>query len=100
MAMISVAMEMAMIARVAALGSFAPGAPRYWPQYGGTREVRLLDGAWSYGYIDGWDSGFDSTSATFTPSAALTPNTTNVPSCMDVVAGGAAGYLGPRGVAM
>jgi hypothetical protein len=29
-----------------------------------------------------------------------TPNSTAVPSCMDVVAGGAPGYLGPRGVAM
>lgn len=39
-------------------------------------------------------------SPTFTPAQASTPNTTAVPSCSDVVAGGAPGYLGPRGVAM
>ena len=79
---------------------FAPGAPRYWPKYGGAREVRVLDGSWSYGYVDGWNSGFDSMSKAFVPSSAVTPNKTTVPSCMDVVAGGASGYLGPRGVAM
>lgn len=85
---------------VAAAANFAPGAPRYWPKYGGTREVRLLDGTWNYGYIDGWNSGFDSMSKTFSPKLGVTPNKTVVPSCMDVVAGGASGYLGPRGVAM
>ena len=80
--------------------AFAPGAPRYWPEFGGARAVSLLDGTWSYGYIDGWNSGFDSMSKSFSPTAGATPNKTTVPSCMDVVAGGAPGYLGPRGVAM
>ena len=80
--------------------SFADGAPRYWPKFGGTRDVRLLDGDWGYGFIDGWDSGFDSMSASFKPLASMTPKRTNVPSCSDVVAGGAPGFLGPRGVAM
>lgn len=82
------------------LGSFPPGAPRYWPTFGGAREVRLLDGEWSFGFIDGWDSGFDSMDPNFMPARAITPNKTLVPSCMDVVAGGAPGYLGPRGVGM
>ena len=88
------------LAIAAATQNFAPNAPRYWPKYGGTREVRLLDGTWEYGYIDGWNSGFDAMSKTFVPKAGVTPNKTAVPSCMDVVAGGASGYLGPRGVAM
>ena len=79
---------------------FADGAPRYWPKFGGAREVSVLDGEWSYGFID-WTKGFDSMSPSVNPSdAALTPNKTAVPSCSDVVAGGASGYLGPRGVAM
>jgi beta-glucuronidase len=80
--------------------SFAPG---YWPKFSGTRTVTLLDGEWSYGFLNGWNSGFDSMSPSFNPSTdprALTPNKTAVPSSMDVVAGGAAGYLGPRGVGM
>ncbi|EOD38574.1 hypothetical protein EMIHUDRAFT_454612 [Emiliania huxleyi CCMP1516] len=80
--------------------AWAPDAPRYWPKYGGSRQVRLLDGAWRYGFIDGWDSGFDSMNASFRPSDGATPNMTSVPSCMDVVAGGAGGYLGPRGVGL
>lgn len=89
-----------MLPLLIASATFAPGAPRYWPKFGGTRDVRLLDGTWSFGYIDGWNSGFDSMSPTFKPADASTPNTTTVPSCFDTVAGGAAGYLGPRGVAM
>ena len=81
-------------------GGFAPGAPRYWPKFGGARKVELLDGSWSYGFINGYDSGFDSMSPAFKPKASDTPNKTAVPSCSDIVAGGAAGYLGPRGVAM
>ena len=44
----------------------------------------------------------DSMSPSLSPSSAIahTPNTTEVPSCMDLVAGGAPGYLGSRGVAM
>ena len=38
--------------------------------------------------------------ASFRPSDGATPNMTSVPSCMDVVAGGAGGYLGPRGVGL
>ena len=80
---------------------FKDGAPRYWPKFGGARDVRLLDGpAWDYDFIDGWDSGFDSMSPTFKPSDATLANKTAVPSCSDLVAGGAAGYLGPRGVAL
>jgi beta-glucuronidase len=85
---------------VLASGGWTPGAPRYWPKYGLDREVKLLDGSWNFGFIDGWDSGFDSMSKAFSPGRALTPNKTTVPSCMDVVAGGAPGYLGPRGVGM
>jgi len=77
---------------------FTEDAPRYWPMFGGFRHVRVLDGDWSYGYVDG--PGFDSMNPEFGPKLAHTPNTTAVPSCMDVVAGGASGYLGPRGVAM
>jgi beta-glucuronidase len=89
-----------MLLLVLALPQFVPGAPRYWPKYSGNREVHLLDGSWSYGFIDGWNSGFDSLSPAFKPSAASTPNKTTVPSCFDTVAGGASGYLGSRGVAM
>ena len=83
--------------------SFAPDAPRYWPKFGGNRSVALLDGEWKFGFVDGWNSGLDSMSPTFDPSTdprASTPNKTAVPSSMDVVAGGAPGYLGPRGVGM
>lgn len=76
-------------------------APRYWPKFGGTREVTTLDGEWDYGYIDGGDgssSKFDATSK-FHPKDISTPKKMAVPSCMDVVAGGASGYLGPRGTA-
>ena len=84
----------------AAAGGFANGAPRYWPKFGGARKVELLDGQWSYGFVDGYDSGFDSMSPEFQPTPSDTPNKTAVPSCSDVVAGGAPGFLGPRGVAM
>ena len=94
-------------AALAALGalrlasaSFAAGAPRYYPVFGGNRAVSLLDGEWDYDFVDGWDSGFDSMSPTFKPSDATLSKKTAVPSCSDVVAGGAPGYLGPRGVAM
>ena len=76
-------------------------APRYWPKFGGTREVTTLDGEWDYGYIDGGDgssSKFDAMSK-FHPKDISTPKKMAVPSCMDVVAGGASGYLGPRGTA-
>eukprot|EP00040_Diaphanoeca_grandis_P027128 m.153731 g.153731 ORF g.153731 m.153731 type:complete len:657 (-) comp30845_c0_seq1:445-2415(-) len=78
---------------------FPEGAPRYWPQFGGNRNVSLLDGQWAYGYVP-FEAHFDSMNPSFTPKDGPTPNTTAVPSCMDVVAGGAPGYLGPRGVAM
>jgi len=91
-------MALALVGAAAAQG-FPEGQPRYWPKFGGSRKVSLLDGEWSYGYVD-WTEGFDSMSPSFKPEAALTPNKTAVPSCMDVVAGGASGYLGPRGVAM
>ena len=84
----------------AAAADFDDGAPRYWPKFGGSRAVSLLDGEWDYDFIDGWDSGFDSMSPTFKPADAKLTKKTAVPSCSDVVAGGAAGYLGPRGVAM
>lgn len=74
------------------------GAPRYWPKYGGARQVTVLDGLWNYGYEA--DPNFDSMSKALRPHSRFTPNKTAVPSCMDVVAGGAAGYLGPRGVGM
>lgn len=73
---------------------------RYWPKFGGSRNVQLLDGQWDYDFVDGWNSGFDSMSPTFTPADATLTKKTAVPSCSDVVAGGAPGYLGPRGVAM
>ena len=98
--MLALVMTPIMVLTVAASADFAPGSPRYFPKYGGTREVHLLDGTWSYGYIDGWNSGFDSMSKSFSLAPGCCPNKTAVPSCMDVVAGGAAGYLGPRGVAM
>ena len=74
-------------------------------------QVTLLDGQWEYGlyaaaspldFDPSWPIGanFDSMAPSFTPSDSLTPNKTTVPGCMDVVAGGAAGYLGPRGVAL
>jgi hypothetical protein len=84
----------------ASASPFAPSAPRYWPKFGGSRAVQLLDGQWDYNFIDGWDSGFDSMNPSFKPSDATLAKTATVPSCSDVVAGGAAGYLGPRGVAM
>jgi len=71
--------------------------PNYWPRFAGNRDVKLLDGVWSYGlHLD----GLDSMSPEFSPDRSKTPNVTTVPSCMDVVAGGASGYLGPRGVAI
>ena len=94
-----------------AAADFGPNQPRYWPKFSGAREVSLLDGQWDYGlyaapspddFDPSWPVGvdFDSMSPSFAPKASLTPNTTAVPGCMDVVAGGASGYLGPRGVAM
>merc|ERR1712070_1169785 len=74
--------------------------PRYWPRFGGTRQVSTLDGEWSFGFIDGGDGsspGFDAMNPSFEPSQNLTPNKTSVPGCMDNVAGGAPGYMGPRG---
>ena len=55
-----------------------------------------MDSRWDYGYAD---AGLDAMDPSFTPTRELTPNQTEVPSCMDVVAGGAAGYLGPSGTA-
>ena len=82
-------------------------APRYWPKFSGTRTVTLLDGSWNYGFLNGGNNpsslNFDSMAPSFNPSTdprASTPNKTAVPSSMDVVAGGAPGYLGPRGVGM
>mmetsp|Transcript_17243 Transcript_17243/g.51472 ORF Transcript_17243/g.51472 Transcript_17243/m.51472 type:complete len:663 (-) Transcript_17243:22-2010(-) len=82
--------------------AFAPGAPQYWPQFSGSRNVSVLDGTWEFGFIDGgptWSTppGFDSM-GDIDPKDVATPNKTAVPGCMDVVHGGAAGYLGPRGV--
>lgn len=80
---------------------FADGAPRYWPKFAGSREVRVLDGIWEYGLLDLQDGGsFDSMCPDFGPQHAKTPHRTAVPSTMDLVAGGAPGYLGPRGIAM
>jgi len=76
-------------------------APRYWPKFGGDRQVWTLDGVWDYGYIDGGDgshSTFDAMSK-FEPKDVKTPEKITVPSCFDIVAGGAPGYLGPRGTA-
>ena len=42
-----------LIALAAAASDFPAGAPRYWPKFGGNRDVTLLDGTWDYGYIDG-----------------------------------------------
>ena len=75
-----------------AQGGFAAGAPRYWPKFGGSREVKLLDGQWDYNFID-WTTGFDSMSPTFKPSDATLDKKATVPSCSDVVAGGAAGFV-------
>jgi beta-glucuronidase len=94
-----------------AAADFGPNAPRYWPKFSGSRDVSILDGEWEYGlyaaaspndYDPAWpvDPAWDSMNPSFVPKADLTPNKTNVPACMDLVAGGAAGYLGPRGVAM
>jgi len=84
---------------------FPAGTPRYWPQFGGNRDVKLLDGQWDFGFV-GSVSGpnpawLDSMSPSLSPSskAAATPETIAVPSTVDVVAGGAPGYLGRRGVA-
>lgn len=89
-----------MFAAALFVGSAVSEAPRYYPKFGGAREVTTLDGLWSYGYIDGGDgshSSFDAMSPSFKPEDSLTPTQTQVPSCSDVVAGGASGYLGPRG---
>lgn len=100
-ASLQTALALALSQAVACAGSeFADGAPRYWPKFGGSRNVQLLDGQWDYDFVDGWNSGFDSMSPTFTPADATLTKKTAVPSCSDVVAGGAPGYLGPRGVAM
>jgi hypothetical protein len=98
--LLSTVLPAAAAAGISASSPFPDGAPRYWPQFGGTRHVRLLDGSWDYGFIDGWNSGFDSMSPAFKPSDATLGKKAAVPSCSDVVAGGAPGYLGPRGVAM
>lgn len=96
-----------LLAAATASPQFAPGAPRYWPKFGGNRLVTLLDGEWDYGLYASPDGtaaqfAFDSMDPHFSPHAttAATPNKTAVPGCMDLVAGGAPGYLGPRGVAM
>ena len=46
------------------------------------------------------DPAFDSMDPSFSPAKATLSTKATVPSCSDVVAGGAAGYLGPRGVSM
>ena len=40
-------------ANAASSGGFPQGGPQYWPKFGGTREVVLLDSkSWEYGFID------------------------------------------------
>ena len=82
------------------LAALAVGeAPRYWPHFSGSRAVSTLDSdAWKYAM--NMDPHFDSMDPFFSPSNATLTTTAAVPSCSDVVHGGAAGYLGPRGVAM
>ena len=76
--------------------AFAAGPqPPYWPRYSGARAVTLLDGTWAYGVLDR-PAFFDSMDSSLTPSKLPTPNTTAVPSCMDVAP---PGTLGTRGIA-
>ena len=50
--------------------------PRYWPKFGGSRQVTTLDGRWDYGYADGGDGsapGLDAMDPSFIPTRELTP---------------------------
>ena len=38
-------------ALAAAATPFPDGSPRYWPQFGGNRDVKLLDGQWDFGQV-------------------------------------------------
>ena len=82
-------------------GRFAGDQPRYWPKYNGKRSVRLLDGTWQMGQLGSLEHppplSFDSTDRDLTPSnpIAVTPNFTQIPSCID---NAPPGYLGYRGV--
>jgi len=83
------------------INEFGPNQPRYWPKYGGKRAVRLLDGTWEMGQLGSIEhpppSSFDSMDPKLHPSSpvAATPNTTQIPSCVD---NAPPGYLGYRGV--
>ncbi|CAB9519929.1 Beta-galactosidase [Seminavis robusta] len=78
---------------------FGPDQPRYWPQYGGKRVVKLLDGTWEMGQLGSIDhpppADYDSMDPNFDPSKAETPNSTEIPSCIDNTP---PGYLGYRGI--
>ena len=40
-----------LIGAVSIATPFPDGAPRYWPQFSGNRDVKLLDGQWDFGYV-------------------------------------------------
>ena len=93
-----------LLAAGAAAAATAAGGlpPRYWPKYGGARDVELLDGTWQTGQLGSINNPpqhFDSMDPHFGPTsqAAATPNQTAVPSCVD---NAPPGYLGYRGVTM
>ena len=69
-------------------------APRFWPKYVGSHTATLLDGTWAYGLHDGVDAADPKLDVT---APSWTPNSTNVPSCIDAVP---PGYLGPRATAV
>jgi len=77
--------------------NFGPKQPRYWPKYSGKRCVELLDGTWEMGQLGSIEHppSFDSMDPLLSPSTLATPNTTQIPSCVD---NAPPGYLGYRGV--
>ncbi len=90
--------------------------PRYWPKYGGTRRVRLLDGTWNASYlesqngihlngeyaIDSAINRFDSMDPNIDISKINTHEKVTVPSTIEVIVdpkhGYLPGYMGYRGV--
>ena len=90
-----------MLFMLSSLFSLAAGiqSPTYWPHFSGDRIVTTLDGP-SWDYTMNMDPHFDSMDPSFTPASVALDRKATVPSCSDLVHGGASGYLGPRGVAM
>eukprot|EP01061_Rhynchopus_euleeides_P009140 TRINITY_DN18285_c0_g4_i1.p1 TRINITY_DN18285_c0_g4~~TRINITY_DN18285_c0_g4_i1.p1 ORF type:complete len:638 (+),score=241.78 TRINITY_DN18285_c0_g4_i1:86-1915(+) len=63
--------------------------PPFWPQYP-TRKLQVMEGEWSFGF---WEGGVDIDSVD-PRDAALTPNTTQVPSVFDNALPGVQGSRG------